>query len=158
MIELIIRNPVKKISKKLTFDRRKKNVFKFPIKMSFLVTFQNYRREFANSSILNFILKNFWFNCFRWTYYLAQYNEVKRVILWQQNWIWRHISSDIIFIKKINRKFFCLNFPIQWAIGDNFENLTKRTFQWKIENRNNLCVDRKIYFLKKIRRISHKWW
>ena len=94
----------------------------FPLKCYFL---QNFKiivvSSLAANSIGNFILKNF--NSEHFLIKLISY-EIWRLIklydvMWRHRWIWRHISSDITFIKKCSEvKFFSIEFPIEWAIGE----------------------------------------
>ena len=53
-----------------------------------------------------------------------------------KNFIRRHISADIRFIKKrAELKFFSIKFPIEWGIGDLFRIILKFCKKWHFNGR-----------------------
>ena len=148
MITSILRNQVKNFEKvDFLIGAKASSIFKFPIKMSFLANFQNYRRQLGSSSFDGkFQTKKrliiFFDETDTWR------NMTSYVTLWHHIWIWRYISSKMSFIKwKFNQRLFSMKFSIEWAISELATKILKICQKWnflgEIQNQKCLCTDRK---------------
>ena len=113
MLPSIIRNPVKKIFENFDFYDRREGTFDFgcPLKISLIA-----------HSIGNFILKNI-----KTGHFSIQPTGAE---IWRHAPIlWRHISSNVCFIKKCPiLMFFTIKFPIEWDMNKISKFFLKKRF------------------------------